>query len=428
MLAKFNQTDKLPGTLVITDFAERRARELAREETSNHDSLEPGTKLDRYLIIEKLGGGGMGIVYKAQDTQLQRTVALKILPSPLCQQVEYIHRFRAEAQAHARLNHPNIITLYSSFESIAGAVLVMEYVEGQTLEQRIKRSGTISSAEAIRIFDMALRGVEHIHARGIVHRDLKPGNIFLTQDGQVKLIDFGVAKIMDQPERSAHRTMVGTLLYISPEQINGYTTDFRSDVYTLGVTLFETVTGRLPFERRSDYALMHAHVQERPPRPTEFQRRLPQGLEWTIMKAIEKDPSRRFQSASEFRRTLLKLGLVERRGNGKEKAPDLVKQKAPATGPTSRRLLAGLCVDTALIASVIGLVYTLGVYPLKASAPVAQTPASKTATAVAAAPKVKTPIAPAAKRETTSKKIMVASNTPEKSGDKYGSLRRAWSD
>ena len=310
MAFKSSIADKLPGTVVITDFAERRAREMVREESPEEDALASGTRLGRYLIIERLGGGGMGVVYKAHDTELRRTVALKILPPHLCRHPDYLNRFRAEAQAHARLNSPYIITLYSLLELPAGEVLVLEYVEGQTLEQRLRAGGPLTPAEAVRIFDQALRAVEHAHAAGVVHRDLKPANIFLTRDAQVKLMDFGVAKLMDRPEHAAHRTMVGTLLYIAPEQINGHSTDFRSDIYTLGVTLFEAVTGRLPFERRSDYALMHAHVQERPPRPRELQRGLPAALEAVILKTIEKDPNRRFQSAAEFRIALLKTGLI----------------------------------------------------------------------------------------------------------------------
>src|SRR6185436_7318560 len=181
----------------------------------------------------------------------------------------------------------------------------------------------------------------------------------------VKLMDFGVAKLMDQPDLGAHRTMVGTLLYISPEQINGHSTDFRSDIYTLGVSIFEAVTGRLPFERRSDYALMHAHVQERPPRPKELQRDIPSALEAVILKAIEKDPARRFQSADEFRRALLKLGLIERRKHLPGEAADFLRRKDDSPGRRAGRLLGGLWLDTALIATVVGLVYALGIYPLK---------------------------------------------------------------
>lgn len=407
MSADPNKTDKLPGTVVIADFAERRAREMARPDAHDDEVLAAGTKLGRYLIIERLGGGGMGVVYKAHDTELHRTVALKILPPHLCRHQEYLNRFRAEAQAQARLNNPYIITLYSLLELPAGEVLVLEYIEGQSLDQRLRTGGPLDPSEAVRIFDQALRAVEHAHAAGVVHRDLKPGNIFLTRDARVKLMDFGVAKLMDLPDHAAQRTMVGTLLYISPEQINGRATDFRSDIYTLGVTLFETITGRLPFERRSDYALMHAHVQERPPSPKEFQRDIPPTLEAVIMKAIEKDPNRRFQSAAEFRVALLKTGLIERRHRARRDgaAPDrLADQRVhPA-----RRLLGGLWFDALLIGAVAGLAYLLSLHPLQTA------PAVKTVpTQIAPKRPAPRPVAPAP-----------AKNEP----DRYDSLRNAWGD
>ena len=416
------KTDKLPGTVVITDFAERRAREMAREDAHDNDALAPGTKLGRYLIVERLGGGGMGVVYKAHDTELHRTVALKVLPPHLCRNPEYLNRFRAEAQAHARLNSPHVITLYSLLELPAGEVLVLEYVEGQTLEQRLRAGGPLAPAEAVRIFDQALRAVEHVHGTGVVHRDLKPANIFLTRDARVKLMDFGVAKLMDQPEHAMHRAMVGTLLYISPEQINGHSTDFRSDIYTLGVTLFEAVTGRLPFERRSDYALMHAHVQERPPSPKEFQRGLPLALEGVILKAIEKDPNRRYQSAAEYRTALLKTGLIERRHRGARRAVAAERFASQRVNP-ARRLLGGLWFDAALFAAVAGLVYVLGIFPLKPAPLPAQAAApvpTRTPTVVAKArPKRVAPAPPAA----------TPPPTPAKApAEKYNALRDAWSD
>jgi serine/threonine-protein kinase len=354
----------------------------------------------------------MGVVYKAEDTELHRTVALKVLPPHLCRQPDYLTRFRAEAQAHARVNDPNIITLYSLLEVPAGEVLVLEYVEGQTLEQRLKLGGPLPIAEAVRLFDQALKAVEHIHAASVVHRDLKPANIYITRDGTVKLMDFGVAKLMDQPEIGTTRTMVGTLLYISPEQINGTVTDFRSDVYTLGVSLFESVIGRLPFERGSDYALMHAHVQEHPPRPKDLRSDIPPALDWVILKAIEKDPSRRFQSASEFRKALLKLGLVERRHPGSIDDVQFPSNIDPSRRPTSR--WRGLWVDAALIAGVVALVYVLGIYPNSE-------PAS---TSVIPEVNAQAPVTP---REAPRVSRPSASPTPKKPvQNNFDSLRAAW--
>ncbi|HKQ29737.1 MAG TPA: serine/threonine-protein kinase [Burkholderiales bacterium] len=416
MTSEPNKTDKLPGTVVIADFAERRAHAIAREEVPDKETMVPGAKIDRYLIIERLGGGGMGVVYKAHDTELDRVVALKILPPHLCRNQEYLNRFRAEAQAHARLNSPYVITLFSLLELPAGEVLALEYVEGQSLEQRLRISGPLEAAEAARIFDQALRAVENVHSCNVVHRDLKPGNIYLTKDGRVKLMDFGVAKLMDQPEHNAQRTMVGTLLYISPEQINGHTTDFRSDVYTMGVSLFETVTGRLPFERRSDYALMHAHVQERPPSPKTFEQSIPKALEAVIMKSIEKDPNRRFQSAAEFRNALLRTGLVERRSRGRSGEPDFIIE---TIGKMSRRrgpkILGSMWFEGALIAAVVALLYMLDIIPLHYGGN------EQTAT-----PAVTT-VAPAG-ASSTSVPSKPTRAPAEKAPAKYDSLRDAWSN
>lgn len=362
--------------LLSNRFAERKARHALRVLDYPTAAFEPGARVDRYMILSHVGGGGMGVVYQAHDTELNRPVALKVLPPPLCRQPEYLNRFRAEAQAQARLHSPYVVTLYSMLELPAGAVLVLEYVEGETLAERIRRQGPFEADEAIELFAQALNGLEHVHEMGVIHRDLKPGNIFLNAGGPVKIMDFGVAKLRDY-DAFQRGSMVGTLLYISPEQINGRAVDHRSDIYTLGVSLYEAVTGRLPFEHRTDYALMHAHVQENPPTPRSMQRRLPSGLERTILKAMEKDPARRFQSAAEFRAALLKLGaraIAARAGNafGPVPPPDPNRHSV-------RRVLGGFGLDLLLVTTVCLLLYALGAYPGRS--PVAE-PAAPTAHAV----------------------------------------------
>jgi serine/threonine-protein kinase len=427
------RSDKAPSTVILHErFAGRRPRALPDAEESFSD-LEAGTRLGRYLIICQIGGGGMGHVYKAHDTELNRTVALKVLPPHLCRQTDYVSRFRAEAQAQARLNNPHVITLYSFMELPAGEVLVMEHVEGQTLAQRLRAQGPIPADEAVRLFDQVLRGVEHMHDMGVVHRDLKPSNIFLTTDGLVKLMDFGVAKVMDHHDPSQARTMVGTLLYISPEQINGRETDFRSDIYTLGVTLFETVTGRLPFERKSDYALMHAHVQETPPRPKQYQRRLPPALERVILKAIEKEPAQRFQGASQFRTALLGLGVLERRQPGR--GTQISNDRMPDTAPTSNKIpffrrqrWRGFGLDGVLIAVVAVLAFTLGLLPMKQ--PASPAPEAGPAVQSPARPAVKRALKPTPARAMTTPENTAAADTKpaQPPRDKYESLRQAWGD
>jgi len=416
-----HKTDKPQSTVIITDrFIERRGLHALRAgDESGTEPLEVGSMVGRYLTLSRVGVGGMGIVYRAHDTELNRTVALKVLPPHLGQNPEYLKRFRTEARAQARLNSPYIITLYELMEHPAGQVLVLEYVEGETLESRLRHYGPLSIAEASRIFEQALRGIEHIHQMGVVHRDLKPSNIFITRDGAVKLMDFGIARLMDNHDPSQHGTMVGTLLYISPEQINGRETDCRSDIYTLGISLFESVAGRLPFERRSDYALMHAHVQENPPSPKEFQRRLPPKLEAVILKAIEKEPNRRFQSAAEFRLALMGLGLVERRQTSTGTFSALRRPQRR----DSHRIWGGKWFDLSLVTTALLFVVALDLYPL---------PKASSENNVAAAVATQK-ITPQKTLGIFTRKPAVPNNEPDPSSaqaaqDKYQSLRQAWSE
>lgn len=356
-MALLRNSDTYQSTVVISGH-------FPKSDDSANDipaaDLAPGTRLGTYLIIDKLGDGGMGEVYRAEDTILHRTVALKILTPNLCQSPHHMQRLQTEAEAQARLQHPNITTLYSMHEFEAGKILVMEYVEGQTLEQRIKGQGPLGPKEAVIFFGQALNGLHHSHSRGVIHRDLKPSNIYITRNNQIKLIDFGVARIIDPRSHADSNSMVGTLLYMAPEQINGGNTDARSDVYTMGVSLFEAVTGRLPFERRTDYALMHAHVQEKPPTPRQFERNVPKPLEWIILRAIEKDPNRRFQNAQEFRYALFRSGLLERRG---EELHFSNAQLKSDSGGRKKRFWMGLAFDALLIATIASIIYALGLYP-----------------------------------------------------------------
>ncbi|OGI44751.1 MAG: hypothetical protein A2150_01600 [Candidatus Muproteobacteria bacterium RBG_16_64_11] len=274
------------------------------------DAINPGDTLGNYLILSKLGEGGMGMVYKAHDPTLDRMVALKVISPHLFRNQEYLDRFRVEAQAQARLNSPNIVTLHSMFQLPSWLVLVMEYVEGETLAQRLHNQGRLNFSNAVWIFEQVLLGVDRAHRMGVVHRDLKPGNIFITAGNEVKLMDFGVARMLDNKSLTLAGSMVGTLTYISPEQINGKEADFRSDIYTLGITLYEAVAGRPPFEYRTDFELMNAHLHDQPPRPSILQPDIAEDFEAMILRAIEKDPDSRYQTAREFRNALLRVGMT----------------------------------------------------------------------------------------------------------------------
>ncbi len=279
---------------------------------ANGDGLAAGTQLDQYRIEREIGAGGMGVVYEARDARLDRLVAIKVLPPRLCAQDEHLRRFAREAQIQAYIDSPHIVSVHALVEREVGLVLVMEHLQGESLAQRLRR-GPLPVPEAIDIFEQACVGVEHVHRAGIIHRDLKPANIFITSRGRIKLMDFGVARRLDDDRLLDCGSMMGTLLYMSPEQIKGREIDTRSDIYTLGITLFETLTGRLPFERKTHYALMHAHVQENPPPPSRYQREIPHGLEKVILKAIAKEPHRRFQTIVEFRQALTRYRARWRR-------------------------------------------------------------------------------------------------------------------
>lgn len=439
---------KFNNTVILTDrFGERRAANATHDGNSEHtaiDRLEPGACLDHYVIVHQLGGGGMGVVYRAQDTELNRAVALKVLPLHLCKRTEYLKRFLAEAQAQARLSSPHVVTLYSLMKVPAGEVLVLEYVDGQTLQQRIRSKGRLTLEDTIVVFEQALAGVEHIHSMGVVHRDLKPSNIFITRDGVVKIIDFGIATLVEEETAESQNAMVGTLLYIPPEQINGRRADFRADIYTLGISLYEAATGRLPFERRTNYALIHAHVQENPPSPTTYHRQVPRELERIILKAIAKDPDRRFQSAAEFRAALVNLGLhAQRRKTISLPATFSEHNSATPAFPdwfehrSGSRWLTGMRLDLALAAVACAFIVGLGLVPFydssgqkaPAAPVVAQTKAVKTApnkTRVArTAPK---PVSTATRRARvkTTTTAHAAPVVAKPRPDKYNALKNAW--
>src|SRR5215472_261595 len=259
-----------------------------------------GTEIGSYRILEKLGQGGMGVVYKAVDTGLDRMVAMKVLNPDLSKNPELVERFRAEARAQANLNHTNLATLYAFMVHQGTAIMVMEFVEGETFAQMIRRRGPIPEVEAIPLFRQALLGIGYAHRAGILHRDIKPSNLMLNKNGLVKVMDFGIAKVIGARGLTRTGAQLGTLAYMSPEQIQNRNVDIRSDIYELGITLYEMLTGHLPFESDSEFQIMQDHVYTPPPPPSKYYPYINKGVENVILKSIEKNSDARFQTVEQF--------------------------------------------------------------------------------------------------------------------------------
>ena len=260
-----------------------------------------GTQIESYLIQEKLGEGGMGTVYRALETNLERIVAIKVLNTDVARDPAIVERFRSEARAQAHLNHTNIATLFSLLIHQGNPVMVMEYVDGENFQEIVRKNGPLPEPEAIPLFRQALLGVGAAHRMGLVHRDIKPSNLMLNRAGLVKVMDFGIAKVASS-DRGLTRTgmQVGTVYYMSPEQVQGQEADARSDIYALGITLYQMVTGHVPFSADSDFKILTDHVQTPPPLPSSFNPAVSKGLEQIILKALAKLPEERFQTVEAF--------------------------------------------------------------------------------------------------------------------------------
>ena len=269
------------------------------DKTRTHVPLTEGTMVSHYRIIEKIGAGGMGEVYLAEDTQLNRKVALKFLPSHLCQDEDCRKRFTREAQAAAKLAHPNIVTIHEVSEFNGRPYFSMEHIEGKSLREVI-RQGDLSPAQATGLAIQLCEGLQEAHSAGIIHRDIKPSNIIIDRKGRSRILDFGLATIRQTEKLTRVGSTLGTVPYMSPEQTRGEEIDHRSDIFSLGVVLYEMITGRLPFKGEHEPAIINSISHDEPEPLSRYKSGVPDALQRIINKALAKDKNLRYQHADDM--------------------------------------------------------------------------------------------------------------------------------
>src|SRR5450631_291730 len=291
---------------------------------------ETNKRIGDYEILNELGSGGMGRVYRVRNVISDRIEAMKILLPDLAGRQELADRFSREIKLLASLNHPNIASLRTALTLDNQLVMIMEYVEGTSLAARLER-GPLAVPDALNYIDQVLNALSYAHQHNVIHRDIKPANMMLTPQGVVKLMDFGIARSGQDSSLTMTGTTLGSINYMSPEQVKGQTADARSDLYSVGVSLYEMVTGQRPFQADSDFSIMTAHVKEAPKPPVELQPGLPPALNEIILMAIAKEPAQRFQSADAFRNAL-----------------SSVRPVTPVAQPVTQSTRGATMVDTAV--------------------------------------------------------------------------------
>ncbi|MBI3124388.1 MAG: protein kinase [Ignavibacteriales bacterium] len=287
-----------------------------------------GKVIDNFRVVSVLGKGGMGIVYKAYDTRLDRYVAIKLLSSSVLDKERFVERFKREAKNQAKLTHPNIVGVYGFIEYSNLLGIVMEYVEGESLEKVIDRQGRFNLQDVVYILKHLLQGIGYAHQRGFIHRDIKPSNIILNKEGITKIMDFGISKSLVDNNMTKTGSKVGTVYYMSPEQIRGHDVTNRSDIYSIGCTIYEMIVGQPPFDFSSEYEVMDGHLKKTIPKISERVTGLPEKLEKIITKALQKDPNARYANCEEMYAEVLEVDkqLSKIQTSYFEKVPERTKK------------------------------------------------------------------------------------------------------
>ena len=395
-------------------------------------------QISSYRLESELARGGMGIVYRGVHTVFEEVVAIKAIFPELTLNPELRTRFVNEAKIQRRLQHPNIVQIREFLIDQEQFYIVMELIEGETLAQRLKRLGApLPAEEALEIFRQALQGLAFAHAQGVIHRDIKPSNIMITRDGVAKLTDFGIARAVGVAGLTRTGTVLGTPAYMAPEQVKGHQVDKRSDIYSLGVTLYEMVAGRVPFENPvdsdSDYHVLRAHIEEPPLPPSRLVATVPSFLEAAILKAMAKQPEGRFASCEDFEAALVPreqsatIKIVPARPPSiapEQALPEqsaLPTEVAPQPTPVKTKTTAGYLWPVSLLAVVLALggywFYRVrpGPSPPPPPAPTGELPGTKQRTP---APVVESPtesggaVGTQPKEETTQKEPVRATQAP----------------
>ena len=366
--------------------------------------LQIGSTVGDYQIVGILGAGGMGKVYKVRNVISDRIEAMKVLLPDLAHEPELADRFLREIKVQASLEHANIAALHTAIRVENQLLMLMEFVEGDTLEHRLK-DGPLPVAEAVDYIRQALAALDYAHTHGVIHRDIKPANMIVTPAGVLKLMDFGIAKAATDRKLTMTGTTMGSLYYMSPEQIQGAASlDGRSDLYAVGVSLYELVTGKRPFDGDSQFAIMSAHLEKAPVPPVTIDARLPQQLNDVILMSVAKDPNARFQTATAFRNALASIAPQAQPAPGPvamaaAAAPAAAfgpaapaaqaARPAAAPGATGPRGKRGLWMAIGGVAAVVVAVAAIQFGPWKGSKAAPQRPPAQTT--AAPAPAVSTP-------------------------------------